>query len=91
MQCHMLMRRRRSNVSKHVPGLTEAVTRRHLTLCSRQELFAACSLAVLPDFLRIEQSWLSLARSYEFGERLLAFSRENHRRRAEFYREDVVR
>jgi hypothetical protein len=33
----------------------------------------------------IHQSWLTLARSYEFGERLVDFSRENDRRRREIY------
>jgi hypothetical protein len=37
------------------------------------------------DFLRLRQSWLKLASSYEFAERLLDFSKDNNRRRAEFY------
>lgn len=37
------------------------------------------------DFLRLQQSWLNLARSYEFAERPLAFSKENNRRRVEIY------
>lgn len=37
------------------------------------------------EFLRLRQSWLNLARSYEFAERLLGFSKDNKRRRAEIY------
>jgi hypothetical protein len=33
------------------------------------------------DFLRLQQSWLTLARSYEFAERLLDFTNENKRNR----------
>jgi hypothetical protein len=33
------------------------------------------------DFLRLQKSWLALARSYEFAEQLLDFSRENTRSR----------
>ena len=40
-------------------------------------------------FLRLRQSWLALARSYEFGERLVDFSKENRRRRNEFYEHDM--
>ncbi len=42
------------------------------------------------DFLQIQQSWLKLATSYEFAERLLDFSKENKRRRAEFYGDEHV-
>src|SRR5262245_45129322 len=37
------------------------------------------------DYRRLERHWLTLALSYEFGERLRDFSKENQRRRAEFY------
>jgi hypothetical protein len=40
------------------------------------------------DYLRAQQSWLTLAHGYEFAERLLDFSKENERRRAEFYGSD---
>jgi len=36
-------------------------------------------------YLRIEQSWLALARSYEFGERIQDFSKENDRRHQRIY------
>ena len=42
------------------------------------------------DFLRRQQSWLALARSYEFAERLLDFTKENSRRRAEFYGDNTI-
>ena len=42
------------------------------------------------DFLRLQESWLHLARSYEFAERLLDFSKENKRRRTEFYSDDAL-
>jgi hypothetical protein len=42
------------------------------------------------DYLRAQQSWLTFAHSYEFAERLLDFSNENKRRRAEFYGDDVA-
>ena len=37
------------------------------------------------EYLRLQRNWLKLAQSYEFGERLLDFSEENKKRRAEFY------
>jgi hypothetical protein len=37
------------------------------------------------DYLRLRQHWLTLANSHEFAERLLDFSKENNRRRAELY------
>jgi hypothetical protein len=36
------------------------------------------------DYLRLQQHWLTLARSYELGERLDDFSKENARRRHEY-------
>lgn len=42
------------------------------------------------DYLRTQQSWLTVARSYEFVERLLNFSKENNRRRAEFYGDNTL-
>jgi hypothetical protein len=42
-------------------------------------------------YLRLEQHWLTLGRSYEFSERLNDFSTENTRRRAEFDRESASR
>jgi hypothetical protein len=36
-------------------------------------------------YLRLQRNWLKLAQSYEFAERLLDFSKENKKRRAEFY------
>jgi hypothetical protein len=42
------------------------------------------------DYLRAQQRWLTLAHSYEFAERLLDFSNENKRRRAEFYGDNVA-
>jgi hypothetical protein len=45
----------------------------------------AFSAAMREDLLRLQASWLNLARSYEFAERLLDFSKENERRRTEFY------
>ena len=41
------------------------------------------------DYLRNQQSWLALAHSYEFAERLLDFFK-NKRRRAEFYDDDIA-
>jgi hypothetical protein len=41
------------------------------------------------DYLGLQQHWLTLARSYEFSERLDDFSKENTRRRAEFDRENA--
>jgi hypothetical protein len=35
------------------------------------------------DFLRLRDSWLKLARSYEFAEQLRDFSRETERKRAQ--------
>ncbi len=43
---------------------------------------ASASAELRADFLLLQQSWLNLARSYEFAERLLDFSAENNRRRA---------
>ena len=40
------------------------------------------------DYLRLEQNWLTLALSYEFGERLSEFTKENQRRRVEFSAHD---
>ncbi|HEY2534004.1 MAG TPA: hypothetical protein VGJ20_39790 [Xanthobacteraceae bacterium] len=40
-------------------------------------------------YLGLEQHWLTLARSYEFSERLNDFSKGNARRRAEFDRESA--
>jgi hypothetical protein len=37
------------------------------------------------DLLRLQESWLTLALSYEFANRLEDFSKENSRRRAELY------
>jgi hypothetical protein len=37
------------------------------------------------DMLRLQTSWLNLARSYEFAERLLDFSNQNKNRREKFY------
>ncbi len=45
----------------------------------------AVSQQVRNDYLRIQQTWLKLARSYEFGERLADFSKENTRRSAELF------
>jgi uncharacterized protein with PIN domain len=42
------------------------------------------------DYLRLQQSWLTLARSYEFAERLLDFSKENNKRRTEFHRNKAM-
>jgi hypothetical protein len=33
------------------------------------------------DFLRLERSWLNLARSYQFAQQLLAFTNEVKRRK----------
>ena len=41
-------------------------------------------------YLRLEQNWLALACSYEFGERLNDFSKENKRLRAEFFGNDTL-
>jgi hypothetical protein len=37
------------------------------------------------SYLRLQERWLILAQSYAFEERLLDFSKENQRKRAEFY------
>jgi hypothetical protein len=55
--------------------------------CGR-EAAEAVSQQVRNDYLRIQQTWLKLARSYEFGELLAEFSKENARRRAEFFSND---
>jgi hypothetical protein len=41
------------------------------------------------DFLALQQSWLSLAGSYELAERLLDFSKENQKRREDFFGYDA--
>jgi hypothetical protein len=41
--------------------------------------------ALRQDMLRLQASWLNLARSYEFAERLLDFSNEKKHRREKSY------
>jgi hypothetical protein len=52
--------------------------------CAR-EADEAFSEPTRQDLLRLHQSRVKLACSYEFAERLLDFSKDNNRRRAEFY------
>jgi hypothetical protein len=56
--------------------------------CARKAAEATTDQARI-DYLRLHQHWLTLARSYELGERLVNFSKENARRRAEFYGHDI--
>jgi len=44
--------------------------REHAAHCARKARLAAAEDARV-DFLRLEQNWLQLARSYEFAQRLL--------------------
>jgi DNA-binding NarL/FixJ family response regulator len=48
----------------------------------------ACTQQHREALLRLKQSWLNLALSYEFAERLQDFAKENSRRRLEFYGND---
>jgi hypothetical protein len=63
---------------------------RHAEEC-RRKAEDAFTDEMREDFLRLEQSWLNLAHSYEFAERLIDFSKDNKQRRAEFYEDDPSR
>jgi hypothetical protein len=52
----------------------------HADACKRKA-DSALTEETREDFLRLHKSWLNLARSYEFAERLLDFTNENGRRR----------
>jgi hypothetical protein len=41
------------------------------------------------DYLRLQESWIALAHSFELAERLTNFSRDNEWRRAEFFGDDM--
>jgi len=60
----------------------------HAEVCARKAAEATADQS-REDYLRVQRHWLTLARSYEFGERLRDFSKENNRRRAEFYGYDI--
>jgi hypothetical protein len=51
---------------------------RHAEDCARQAAGQSCP-KLKQDFLDMERRWLSLARSYEFSERLIDFSNETKR------------
>ena len=53
----------------------------HADDCARKAAEAS-SEELRDDFLRLQRSWLNLAHSYEFTERLTAFTRENERNRS---------
>ena len=51
----------------------------HAEACARKAE-AAFNNEMREDFLRLEKSWLTLARSYEFAVQLADYARENNRR-----------
>ena len=60
----------------------------HAEVCARKAVEATADES-REDYLRVQRHWLTLARSYEFGERLRDFSKGNNRRRAEFFGYDI--
>src|SRR5215475_8443946 len=61
----------------------------HAETCARMAAQAAGKER--DDYLGLQQRWLTLARSYDFSERLNDFSEENTRRRIEFDRNQEYR
>ena len=52
--------------------------------CARKAECASCG-EMREDFLLLKKSWVHLAQGYELAERLVDFSRDNQRRRVEFF------
>ncbi|MFY9692170.1 MAG: hypothetical protein WA776_16340 [Xanthobacteraceae bacterium] len=50
--------------------------REHAAHCARMAMTVGAE-EVREDFLRLEQSWLQLARSYEFARRMMGDSKPN--------------
>jgi len=62
-----------SNVSEHVRECYE-----HAEYCARKAA-AQTDPRIKQDYLDLERHWLTLARSYEFSDRLTDFSATTHK------------